>query len=82
MDQLSLCLNNHTTQPTADMRAVQLMPAAISAAMTGKHKAACYFLWPTTFQDASTDEAGMVHKVPSPPPPSPSRTPSYRSLSS
>ena len=40
------------------------MPAAISAAMTGRHKAACYFLWPSTFQDDSTDEAGMVHKNP------------------
>jgi hypothetical protein len=40
---------------------LNLMPAAVTAAMTGKHKCACYFLWPTVFQDHATDETGCVH---------------------
>jgi hypothetical protein len=47
----------------ADLAKVQ--PAAIVPAMTGRHRAACYFLWPVMAQDGADElESGMVEQAP------------------
>ena len=46
----------------ADLAKVQ--PAAIVPAMTGRHRAACYFLWPVMAQDGADElESGMVEQA-------------------
>ena len=38
----------------------KLMAGPIAATMTGRHRCGCYFLWPTSFQDGTEDQSGMV----------------------
>ena len=38
----------------------KLMAGPIAASMTGRHRCGCYFLWPTSFQDGTEDQSGMV----------------------
>ena len=38
----------------------KLGPAAVCAMMRGRHRAACYFLWPVMHQDGEVHESGMV----------------------
>ena len=45
----------------ADLAKAQ--PSAICQAMVGRHKAACYFLWPVMHQDGDVHESGMVDAV-------------------
>ena len=46
----------------ADLAKVQ--PAAIVPAMAGRHRAACYFLWPVMAQDGADElESGMVEQA-------------------
>jgi len=40
----------------------RIQPAAICQAMTGRHKAGLYFLWPVMAQDGAIDESGMVEQ--------------------
>ena len=44
---------------SADLDA--LRPSSVIPLMHGRHRAACYFLWPTSAQDGSNDQSGMVH---------------------
>ena len=41
----------------------KLGPAATCQAMRGRHKAACYFLWPVMHQDGEVHESGMVDQT-------------------
>ena len=47
-------------QSGADM--AKLMAPTIAAAMSGRHKCGCYFLWPVMATDGESDQSGMVHK--------------------
>ena len=42
----------------------KVQPAAIVPAMAGRHRAACYFLWPVMAQDGADElESGMVEQA-------------------
>ena len=46
----------------ADM--TRLYAGTVAASMRGRHRCGCYFLWPTSFQDGTEDQSGMVPHVP------------------
>ena len=53
---------NPKPNPYPDLGKVQ--PAAIVPAMSGRHRAACYFLWPVMAQDGADElESGMVEQA-------------------
>jgi hypothetical protein len=46
-------------QTTNDL--MRLQPSTVLAQMHGRHRCACYFLWPTATQDGCSYQSGMVH---------------------
>ena len=40
----------------------KLQPAAVCQSMSGRHRAACYFLWPVMAQDGEAHESGMLEE--------------------
>ena len=45
---------------TSSFDLARLGPAAVCPMMHGKHRAACYFLWPVMHQDGEVHESGML----------------------
>ena len=50
----------HAVFISSGLELAKLGPAAACQVMRGRHKAACYFLWPVMHQDGEVHESGMV----------------------